>query len=138
MDAALSPEQSSALRSYANRVVNLHEERDTLNGDIRETYKEAKGAGFDTTTLREIVRELRMEPEARESRYSLLDTYRAALGLLVGTPLGEAAMERAEREPPVAARPRPFAQQPIKGRGRGRPRKPRPMDFLPDEAAGTA
>jgi uncharacterized protein (UPF0335 family) len=161
LDAALSPEQSSALRSYADRVVNMHEERDTLNGDIREVYREAKDAGFDTTTLREIVRELRMEPDARSSRYALLDTYRAALGLLVGTPLGDAAMERVEREPPppVAARPRPFAEQPIK-RGRGRPRKdpaatetsefppspsarrprkPRPMDFLPDvETAGRA
>jgi uncharacterized protein (UPF0335 family) len=146
MDAALSSEQSSALRSYADRVVNMHEERDTLNGDIREVYKEAKDAGFDTTTLREIVRELRMEPEARTSRYSLLETYRAALGLLAGTPLGEAAMERAATAPerseyppsPRSRRPRPFAEQPIKGRGRGRPRKPRPMDFLPDEAAGTA
>jgi hypothetical protein len=81
-------------------------------------------------------------PEARSSRYSLLETYRFALGLLADTPLGEAAMERAEQEtppPPRAARPRPFAEQPIKGRGRGRPRKPRPMDFLPDaEAAGRA
>lgn len=149
MEAALSPEQSNALRSYANRVVSMHEERDTLNGDIREVYKEAKDGGFDTTTLREIVRELRMEPDARSSRYSLLETYRVALGLLADTPLGEAAMSTVasradamahaldEKPAATAARPRPFAEQPIK-RNRGRPRKPRPMDFLPDEAAGRA
>jgi uncharacterized protein (UPF0335 family) len=165
MDTGLSPEQTLALRSYAGRVINMHEERDTLNDDIGEVYREAKDAGFDTTTLREIVREMRMEPEARTSRYSLLETYRRALGLLADTPLGEAAMERAASETPtptptppaVAARPRPFAEQPIK-RGRGRPRKdegagterseyppsprsrrpgrkPRPLDFLPDAEA---
>lgn len=141
MDTGLSPEQTLALRSYAGRVINMHEERDTLNDDIGEVYREAKDAGFDTTTLREIVREMRMEPEARTSRYSLLETYRLALGLLADTPLGEAAMQRAEQAPtPTAARPRPFAEQPIKpARGRGRPRKPRPLDFLPDaEAAGRA
>jgi uncharacterized protein (UPF0335 family) len=141
MDTALGPDQASALRSYADRVVSMHEERDTLNGDIREVYKEAKDGGFDTTTLREIVREMRMEPDARSSRYAMLETYRAALGLLADMPLGEAAMDRAAQEAPAprAARPRPFAEQPIKARGRGRPRKPRPMDFLPDaEAAGSA
>jgi uncharacterized protein (UPF0335 family) len=142
MDAVLSPEQSSALRSYSGRIVSMHEERDNLNGDIREIYREAKDAGFDTTTLREIVRELRMEADARNSRYAMLETYRAALGLLADTPLGEAAINRAEAETPMltVARPRPFAEQPIR-RGRGRPRKrgPRPMDFLPDtEPAGSA
>jgi uncharacterized protein (UPF0335 family) len=107
----------AALRSYADRVCHLHDERDTINGDIREVYKEAKDGGFDTTILREIVRELRMESEARHSRYALLDSYRTALGMLVDTPLGEAAMRRETR-----ARPKPFAEQPIK-RGPGRPRK---------------
>jgi uncharacterized protein (UPF0335 family) len=123
---------SDALRGYVTRIVSLHDDRDELNGDLREVYKEAKDGGFDTTTLREIVREQRMESEARHSRYALLDSYRHALGMLADTPLGDSAMDRAEREQPTVQRPRPFAEQPIK-RGRGRPRKPRPMDFLPDD-----
>lgn len=82
-----------ALRNYADRVLNLHNERATLNKDIREVYAEAKAAGFDTTTLREIVSELKMEPEARAARYQLLNEYREALGMLEDTPLGQAAIE---------------------------------------------
>lgn len=112
-----------ALRSYADRIEHLHDERDDLSNDVREVYREAKDAGFDTTILREIVRERRMEPEARHSRYALLDSYRVALGMLADTPLGEAAMSRASGETPR------------RRRGPGRPRKERPMDFLPDAEA---
>jgi uncharacterized protein (UPF0335 family) len=133
-DTALSPEQATALRSYANRVMSLHEERSHLNDDIRGIYREAKDAGFDTTTLREIVRERRMEPDARRSRYSLLDTYRAALGMFADTPLGEAALHRAEAEAmPIVGRPKPFAEQPLR-RGRGRPRKSLSVDDALAEA----
>jgi uncharacterized protein (UPF0335 family) len=106
-----------ALRGYADRVLNLHNERKELNDNIREVYGEAKDAGFDTTTLREIVREMRMEPDARAARYQLLDEYRIAVGILADTPLG-----RASEPSSTIERPRPLAEQPVH-RGRGRPRK---------------
>lgn len=87
---------ADALRGFVRRVETLHNERDELNEDIREIYKEAKDAGFDTAILREIVREHRMETETRNSRYALLDSYRHALGMLADTPLGTAAIERAQ------------------------------------------
>src|SRR4029077_8651979 len=93
---------AEALRGYVSRVENLHEQRDALNADIREVYAEAKDAGFDTTTLREIVREQRMDSEARTARYAMLDQYRQALGMLADTPLGQAAGETpAEWAPPL-------------------------------------
>lgn len=137
-----------ALRDYVDRVVSLQGQRDELSTDIREVYKEAKDAGIDTTVLREIVREARMEPEARHSRYSLLDSYRQALGLdYATTPLGEAAMtaaagdevdaamreHRFEADGSITVLPypaKPFAEQPIK-RGRGRPRKAQNGDDRP-------
>lgn len=118
------PVNREALATYVRRIGDLHDERKELNGQITDVYREAKGAGFDVTTLREIVRERQQEPEARHSRYALLNSYRAALGLLADTPLGQAAMERAETEPPWVSRPRPFAEQPVHPpRRRGRPRK---------------
>ena len=84
----------TALLGYADRVVNLHKERKALNQDIAEVYGEAKEAGFNVGTLREIVRELQMGPDARAARYQLLDEYRAAVGLLADTPLGRAAEPR--------------------------------------------
>ena len=72
-----------ALAGYVRRVASLHDDRDELNGDIREVYKEAKDAGIDTTILREIVREHRTDAEARNSRYALLDGYRHEFGSLI-------------------------------------------------------
>src|SRR4051812_48524569 len=122
-----------ALGGYIDRIATLHGERDDLNEGIRGVYREAKDAGFDTTTLREIVREQRMEDEARHSRYALLDSYRAALGMLAGTPLGEAATAAQ-----TAARPNPFAEQPVARRGRGRPRKEQPAADPVDAAMDRA
>src|SRR4029077_18083846 len=88
-----------ALKDYVHRVAQLHDERDELNESIREVYRESKEAGFDTTVLREIVREYRTAAEPRQSRYALLDAYRQALGMLSDTPLGEAAIRSVETMP---------------------------------------
>jgi uncharacterized protein (UPF0335 family) len=120
-----------ALERYVSRIENLHNERKSLNEDIKEVYGEAKDAGFDTTILREIVHERQMEEPARHSRYALLDSYRRALGMLADTPLGQAAMDRAAEAVHPANRakrgrkPRSFAEQPVHQprRPRGRPRK---------------
>ena len=139
-----------ALERYVSRIENLHNERKSLNEDIKEVYGEAKDAGFDTTILREIVRERQMEEPARHSRYALLDSYRRALGMLADTPLGQAAMRQAEAETTNGTRrgrkPRSFAEQPVhQPRPRGGPRK-NAGDALADarahlgedEPAGTA
>jgi hypothetical protein len=84
-------------------------------------YKEAKDAGFDVTTVRAMVKELRMDGDARNAMYQLHDEYRRALGMLAGTPLGDAAEER---ERVVAMPAKTFAEQPVHTpRPRGRPRK---------------
>jgi uncharacterized protein (UPF0335 family) len=120
-----------ALRGYADRVITLDKEKKALNGDRAAVFAEAKEAGFNIGTLREIVREMQMEPEARASRYQLLNEYRAAVGIdFAGTPLGQAAAPSDEdddepvtgRAEPMIARPKPLAEQPLH-RGRGRPRK---------------
>jgi uncharacterized protein (UPF0335 family) len=142
-----------ALERYVSRIENLHNERKSLNEDIKEVYGEAKDAGFDTTILREIVRERQMEEPARHSRYALLEAYRRALGMLADTPLGQAAMDRAEaihavhpgNGPKRGRKPRFFAEQPVhQPRPRGRPRKnagdalANARAHLGEEPAGTA
>lgn len=121
-----------ALRSYVDRIVHLHEDRDNINGDIREVYGELKDAGFNVTIVRGMVKEQRMDADARNSLYQLQEEYRIKLGLLAGTPLGEAAVQReaayeaANRAHPlpVSEMPRPFSEQPVHApKRRGRPRK---------------
>ena len=53
----------------------------TLAADIKEVYAEAKGTGFDTKTMRHIVRLRKMEKHHRDEADALLETYRNALGL---------------------------------------------------------
>lgn len=69
------------LRQFIERVERLEEEKRALQDDIKDTYGEAKGTGFDVKTMRSIVRLRRMEKHHRDEADALLETYRQALGL---------------------------------------------------------
>jgi uncharacterized protein (UPF0335 family) len=69
------------LKSFIERIERLEEEKSALAGDIREVYSEAKGAGFDTKVMRQIVRLRRMDDADRQEQQAILDTYKRALGL---------------------------------------------------------
>ncbi|MBL9098567.1 MAG: DUF2312 domain-containing protein [Alphaproteobacteria bacterium] len=69
------------LKSLVERVERLEEEKTALAGDIREVYAEAKGHGFDTKIMRQVVRLRKLENHEREERDALLDLYMSALGM---------------------------------------------------------
>ena len=69
------------LRSFLERIERLEEERTGLTADIREVYAEAKGSGFDTKIMRQIVRLRRMDAADRQEQEALLDVYKKAIGL---------------------------------------------------------
>jgi uncharacterized protein (UPF0335 family) len=119
MTEAVGLIDATALRNYADRILNLHAQRKDINADMGAVFSEAKVAGFVPAMIRDVVREMEMESDARDTFFRTQDAYRRALGLLADTPLGEAAIERAGG---VVVRPRPFAEQPLHRR-RGRPRK---------------
>src|SRR5262249_37066557 len=89
------------LRTIVERIERLEEEKAEIATDIREVYAEAKGNGFDPKTIRQIIRLRKMEHAEREEHEALLDIYKAALGMLDGTPLGEAAIRRLTPEKKV-------------------------------------
>jgi uncharacterized protein (UPF0335 family) len=70
------------LKSFIERIERLEEEKRALSADIKVVYSEAKGAGFDVKTMREIVKIRRMDEEDLDEREALLDTYMRALGML--------------------------------------------------------
>lgn len=82
------------IRSYIERVERLEEDRRAILEDIREVYAEAKGNGFDTKTMREVVKLRRLSAADRAERQALLDMYMQALGMLADTPLGQAALSK--------------------------------------------
>ena len=69
------------LRLFIERIERLEEEKKGMADDIRDVYSEAKGQGYDTKTMRAIIRLRKMEKDARYEAEYLLDTYKAALGL---------------------------------------------------------
>ncbi|HTO84428.1 MAG TPA: DUF2312 domain-containing protein [Methylomirabilota bacterium] len=69
------------LRSFLERIERLEEERSGLTADIREVYAEAKGSGFDTKIMRQIVRLRKMDSADRQEQEALLDVYKKAIGL---------------------------------------------------------
>jgi len=69
------------LRLLIERIERLEEEKKAIADDVRDVYAEAKARGYDTRTMRAIVRLRKMESHARQEAEALLDTYKAALGL---------------------------------------------------------
>lgn len=69
------------LRLFIERIERLEEEKKGMADDIRDVYSEAKGQGYDTKTMRAIIKLRKMEAHARVEADYLLDTYKAALGL---------------------------------------------------------
>lgn len=78
MSYAITAEQ---LRVFIERIERQEEEKKQISDYIRDVYSEAKGQGYDTKILKQIIRLRRMEKDARDEEEALLDTYKKALGL---------------------------------------------------------
>ena len=95
---ANGPIASEELLLGIERIERLEEEKKGIADDIKDVYAEYKSRGFDTKTMREIIKLRKMTPEDRREREAMLDTYKAALGMLDGTPLGKWAVQRLKKE----------------------------------------
>ena len=82
------------LKSLVERIERLEEEKKAIADDIKEVYAEAKGHGFDTKALRALVSLRKQDASERAELEAVLETYKAALGMIADTPLGQAAMQR--------------------------------------------
>lgn len=70
------------LKSFIERIERLEEEKRALGEDIKEVYAEAKGTGFDTKIMRQIIKIRKMDKDDLDEQEALLDTYKRALGML--------------------------------------------------------
>lgn len=69
------------LRLLIERIERLEGEKQAIADDVKDVYGEAKSRGFDTKTIRAIVKLRKMETHARQEADAMLETYKAALGL---------------------------------------------------------
>ena len=79
--APVSEIAGDRLRSFIERIERLEEEKAALAADVREVYAEAKGTGFDTKIMREIIKLRKLEQADRREQEELLDLYKRAIGM---------------------------------------------------------
>ncbi len=70
------------LRSYIERIEKLDEEKSSIAVDIREVFAEAKANGFDTKTMRQVIKLRKMDHSERDEQEHMLDLYKRVLGML--------------------------------------------------------
>ena len=73
------------LRSLVERIERLEEEKKAIADDIREVFAEAKGNGFDTKAMRQVLKIRKLDASERMEQEALLDTYLHALGMVPDT-----------------------------------------------------
>lgn len=69
------------LRAFIERIERMEDEKAAVSADIKEIYSEAKGNGFDTKVIREIIRIRRQDASERQEHESILELYMSALGM---------------------------------------------------------
>jgi uncharacterized protein (UPF0335 family) len=70
------------LKSFIERIERLEEEKRALADDIKEVFAEAKGNGFDTKIMRQVIKLRRMDKDDLDEQDALIDVYKRALGML--------------------------------------------------------
>lgn len=69
------------LRLFIERIERLEEEKKGLGQDITEVLGEAKAQGFDTKTMKRIIKLRKMSTHERQEAEAMLDTYMSAIGM---------------------------------------------------------
>ena len=69
------------LRAFIDRIEKVNDDMKELQDDRRDIMAEAKGSGFDTKAIREILRLRKQEASAREEHEAIVDLYKSALGM---------------------------------------------------------
>lgn len=88
---------SKQLKSFVERIERLEEEKKGIADDIRDVFAEAKGQGFDTKIMRQVIRLRKKDTAERQEEEALLDLYLHALGMISsGDPGGDGALAAAE------------------------------------------
>lgn len=67
--------------NFIERIERLEEEKKELLNDIREIFENAKGRGYDTKVMRQILKLRKMTPAYRSETEFLRDEYKKLAGI---------------------------------------------------------
>lgn len=69
------------LKSFVERAERLNEEKDFINSDLSDLFKEAKANGFNTKVLKKIIAMRKRDYAERQEEQAIMDLYLQALGM---------------------------------------------------------
>lgn len=71
------------IKAFIERIERLEEEKTSISEDIKNVFAEAKGNGFDTKILRQIIKIRKQDNNERLEQEALLELYMTALGMQI-------------------------------------------------------
>lgn len=78
----LQDSAQNQLKQLIESIERLEEDKKGISDDIRDKYLEARGLGFDTKIIRQVIKLRKKSRDERQQEESLLDTYMHALGMI--------------------------------------------------------
>jgi|DEB0MinimDraft_6_1074348.scaffolds.fasta_scaffold00040_36 uncharacterized protein (UPF0335 family) len=82
LKGAIGDNAKKALKDYIDRVERLESDKQAIADDIKDIYADAKGEGFDTKIMRQVIRRRKLEREERDEIDSLIETYEGVIDSL--------------------------------------------------------
>lgn len=73
--------EATKLKSYIERIERLEEDKAGIASDVNDVFLEAKSNGFDTKTMRQIIKLRKLRSNERTEAEYMLDLYKRALGM---------------------------------------------------------
>ena len=74
--------KNQRLTSFIERIERLEEEKAGIAGDIKDVYAEAKGEGYDTNAMRQIIKLRKMDKQERAEMEEMVELYKTAVGMV--------------------------------------------------------
>ena len=69
------------LKAFIEKVERLEEQKSEVSEEIRGVFAEAKYAGFDVKTMRQVIKLRKLDSQQRDEEEEMLDLYKHALGI---------------------------------------------------------
>jgi len=82
---------NNQIATIVERIEKMEDEKTAISLDISETYKEAKGNGFDVKILKKVIAERKKPQHERAQAQEIFDLYMSAIETFEKTPLGSYA-----------------------------------------------
>jgi uncharacterized protein (UPF0335 family) len=93
-----SGDGSRPLLYHIERIEGLEARKTEIMLDIRDAKQAARFEGYDIKGINQMLKERKWSSQERKQFRDVCQVYRASLGMLDGTPLGESARRKFEEE----------------------------------------